>query len=224
MPRLRPQLVGNIRGRAGRKLAAVEKRVAEREAHLSGLQAQRTATVERVQELDAQLVRLEGAELAGQSHVHALAEARKLLAEAQQAADAVDDRTLAVAAEAAAVAQAEWQGYIATNREALLAGLNDEARELQTNTGEAAVALLATVDATREFEARAIKFGQAAEGMSGQSVEGMPQQVVDLRRLLQDLLRLGVPAVVPDRFGEATAEKWTAKQLAEAGLVDANAA
>jgi chromosome segregation ATPase len=200
---MRAALVGKVGGRAGRKLASIERRVREREDHATRLERERQHATAQAEQLDGRLVKLEGAELAGQDHTRELAEVRKALADAQAQADAIDDRTLAVAAQAANVARQEWRGYIAEHLPALQSALHDEAKERQTTLADLLTELLAQIDGAREFQQRCTRLAHASPHGNGQDVEVLPQPVEDLRRALRHVIGEGVPMARPTRLATA---------------------
>ena len=163
------QYIGEVPGRAGQKLARLEREQAALEAQHHERQRQQQEAQREAARCDQELQRLEAAEMAGRSVGRELTAARKASAEAEQRASEPWARRISVVADAVTLKQQERGELVSkhfTELDGLLLAAFDEAAE---QGREAMRQVIAAEDRQNQLASQRTKLAQLAAETRRQS-------------------------------------------------------
>lgn len=186
------QLVGPIRGRQGGRFGRVETRVTEAKLRLRQRERERQAASADADRLEDQRRRLEGAASVGQAVRPELQVNRRELAAARERLEKVSEEDLAIARHGVEAMEREWHEHIATHLDALLAGLDVERQEIQTALNESLRECYRLLEATRQFEAKAVRFAVAAPSLDPRDLRDMDGTADQVRQALRTVVERDV--------------------------------
>lgn len=189
------------KSRADRRLDAIRKREVEARTHHRELADVKAAADQEVARLEAAVLDLEAAALAGRGERKMLDIAQQDLEAARKAADI--GRDIEIAGRAVALIEAERQEFVVANAAALLGSLQDGGTAAAHRLAEN---LAAVSQALQELAENETQLGVIARAIGrGPETQPLEQRYTDLRRTIRAFNEGGppAPATLGQRVGMA---------------------